>query len=173
MHMYLVSTIFRISKLYPAYASQFSGGHIAIPSTFRKYSSITWHGKKLTSTLCNNAKNPFVFVVPPFPFEAQVCTTFQRKERLAKIDFFLTHCVLLPITQEPEIHLLACTRWPMIRPNFSYFGKPIKIWCTNTYEQLYVNRFVLASSFVTWAIVGIEKLSGEQVHIAIPLVEWN
>lgn len=47
---------------------------------FKKYSSITWHGKKLISTLCKKAKYPFVFVVPPFPFEARVCTAFQRKE---------------------------------------------------------------------------------------------
>ena len=112
-----------------------------------------------------------MFVVPPFPFAAQICTAFQRKERLAEIDFFLTHSMVLPNTQE---HLLACTKWPMIHPNFSYFGKPIEVWCTNTYEQLYVNRFVLASSFATRAIIGIEKLSaaaGERVRIAIPLVE--
>lgn len=59
----------------------------------------------------------------------------------------------------------------MIHPNCSYFGKPIEVWYTNTYEQLYVNRFVLASSFATRAIIGIEKLSGERVRIAVPLVE--
>ena len=159
------------SILYPAYATQFSCGKIAIPSTFRKYSSITWHGKKLTSTLCKSAKNPFVFVVPPFPFEGQIVSAFQRKERLAEIDFFLVHSVLFPNTQEPEKHLLACTKWPKFHPNFSYFGKPVEVWCTKTYEQLYVNRFVLASSIATRVIIGVEKLSGERVRIAIPLVE--
>ena len=94
------------------------------------------------------------------------------RERLAEIEFFLEHSVVLPNMQEPTTHLLACTKWPMIHPNSSYFGKPVEVCCTSTYEQVYVNRFVLATSFVTRAIIGIEKLpSNERVRIAIPLVE--
>ena len=61
------------SKLYPTYASEFSAGNVPIPSTFKKYSSIVWHGKKLTSSHSESAKNPFVFLVPLFPFTSESC----------------------------------------------------------------------------------------------------
>ena len=80
---------------------------------------------------------------------------------------------MLPNIPEPKTHLLACIKWPRIHPNSSTFGKPIELFYTGSYEELYVNRFVLASSIATRAIVGIEKLSGtgQHVRVAIPLVE--
>ena len=95
------------SKLYPAHKNDFQDGKISIPSTFRKYSTISWQGKCLSSSLNRNAKNPFVFVVPPFSFGPTKHVGFEGEERLAEIDFFLVHSVILPNSQEPNSHLLA------------------------------------------------------------------
>jgi len=68
------------SKLYLEYGNQFQEGQISISSTFRKYSSITWRGKSLTSTLNQNARNPFVFVAPTFSFASGIHTEFADGE---------------------------------------------------------------------------------------------
>ena len=96
------------SRLCPPYEEQLHEGQASISSTFRKYSGITWQGKNLTTTLNKNAKNPFVFVVPPFPFTTSFAT--DKEERLAEIDFFLMHSVVLPNTQEPKSSMcqVAC-----------------------------------------------------------------
>ncbi len=159
------------SKLYPAYENQVLEGEVSIPSTFRKYSSITWQGKKLSSTLDKSVKNSIVFVAPPFSFTTSVPTEFEGKERPAEIDYFLVHSVILPGTQEPKAHLLARAKWPMVHPNRHYFGKPVEIWCSSIYEPQSSNQFVLASSIAAHAIISFEKVSGERVCIAIPLVD--
>ena len=87
------------------------------------------------------------------------------------IDFFFMHSVVLADTQEPKSHLLACAKWPMVHPEHLYCGKPIEVWCHNIYEHQSVIRFFLASTITACAIISTEKVSGEQVHIAIPLIE--
>ena len=71
--------------------ASFQEGQISISTTYRKYTSITWRGKKLSSTLDKNVKNPFVFVVPPFPVTTSVSTEFEGKERLAGRDGVFLH----------------------------------------------------------------------------------
>ena len=124
--------------------------------------------ENLTSTLNKNSKNSFVFVIPPFPFTS---SARDKEERLAEIDFFLMHSVVLPNTQEPKSHLLACAKWPMVHPNCRYFGKPVEVWCNNIYETQSINRFFPAAAINARAIISSEKISGECVHIAIPIVE--
>ena len=77
----------------------------------------------------------------------------------------------IPNSQEPNSHLLARCRWPLHHASRHYFGKPIQIWCTDIYETQSINRFILASTITARAIIGIEKVYGEHVRIAIPLVE--
>lgn len=170
------------SKLYPNYAAQFSEGQISLSSTFRKYSDITWQGKNLTSTLNKNAKNPFVFVVPLFFFTISVPTEFKGKERLAVIDFFVVHSVVLPNTQEPKSHLLACDKWPMVHPEHLYFGKPIEVWCHNIYVQntsqlmgsfwhplsLHVLLSALKKSLVNRFVLRYHLLSNFSLNISYP-----
>ena len=81
------------------------------------------------------------------------------------------HSVVLPGTQEPKSHLLACAKWPMVHPKHLYFGKPIEVWCHNIYEHHSINRFFLASTITARAVISTKKVSGEQVGIAIPLIE--
>ena len=73
-------------KLYPSSKQLFNEGQIFTPSTFKKYSTVKWHGKNLVSAL---NKNSFRFVAPPFPFTSSLhkCE-FEGKERLAKIKYF-------------------------------------------------------------------------------------
>ena len=161
------------SNLYPVYANMLSDGSILIPSTFRKYSSITWRGKELTSTINKNVKNPFVFVSPPLSFTSSVQDEFEGTERLVCIDFFAMHSIILPDCEEPKSHLLACARWPMVHPERMHYGKPIEVWCKNLYEPIADNTFFLASTINSRAIICDDKLSqtGEFVLVAIPLIE--
>ena len=160
------------SKLYPNYEKDFQEGKVFIPSTVKKYPSITWRGKCLTSSLNKNAKNPFVFVVPPFSFgHCRNDAWSVGEERLAEVVFFLLHSVTLPNSQQPNSHLLACCRWPLLHPNRYHFGKPVQVWCRDIYETLPINRFLLASAICSRAIVGVDSVGGEHVRIAIPLVE--
>ena len=81
------------------------------------------------STLNANCKNPFVFAIPPFQFTSSNPTAFESKARLAEIDYFLVHSILLPNTTEPKSHLFLCAKWPMVHPNRHQFGKPVEVWC--------------------------------------------
>ena len=142
------------SKLYLAYGNQFQEDKCLY---HLPYSSITWRGKSLTSTLNQNARNPFVFVAPPFSFASGIRTEFTGEERLAEIDFFLMHSVVLPESLEPKSHLLACAKWPIVHHNRFYFGKPVEVWCNNIYEPQAINRFFLASTITARAIISIGK----------------
>ena len=157
-------------KLYPSHERLFRDGKIFIPSTFRKYSTIKWHGKSLTSVLNKNSKNCFVFLAPPFPFTSST-PVFGDQERLAEIQYFLLHTISLPSESEPKSHLLACLKWPMIHPKRDHFGKPVQVWCNSVFEVDPVNRYSLASMISSRAIISSEILCGECVRIAIPLVE--
>ena len=95
----------------------------------------------------------------------------ETKRRDWQWDFFLMHSVVLPNTQEPKSHL-ACAKWPMVHPNRHYFGKPVEVWCNNIYETQSINRFFPAAAINARAIISSEKISGECVCIAIPIVEW-
>lgn len=155
--------------MYPLYDQQFTEGQIYLPSTFHKFSSITWHGKFLTSNL---SKKCFVYVTPPFPFTSSELSEIDGHNRLAEIDYFLLHTISLPDTLEPKQHLPACARWPMIHPKRHYFGKPVDVWCTSVYEPQSKNRLFLASAISSRVIISSDKLHGESVCIAISLVEW-
>ena len=56
------------SKLYPSCEHLFNEGQIFIPSTYKKYSTVKWHGKNLVSVSNKSSKNCCVFLSPPFPF---------------------------------------------------------------------------------------------------------
>lgn len=163
-----LSNLYR--KLYPSHERLFRDREVFIPSTFRKYSTIKWHGKSLTSVLNKNAKNCFVFLPPPFPFTG-VMPAFGDEERLAEIQYFFLHTISLPHECEPKPHLFACLKWPMIHPKRDHFGKPVEVWCNSVFEAEPVNRFCLASTISSRAIISSEVLHGECVRIAVPLVE--
>ena len=59
----------------------------------------------------------------------------------------------------------------MVHPQRHHFGKPVEVWCTDTYEPQVDNTLFLASTISARAIISSEKLSSECVRIAIPLVE--
>ena len=159
------------SDLYPAYEAQIMDTTFNIPSTYKKYCSIKWHGKQISSSFNKSCKNPFVFAAPPFQFTTSNPTEFERKERLVEVDYFLVHSIFLPGRSELKSHLLTCAKWPMVHPKRSHFGKPVEVWCTDTYEPMSRNKFFLASSISSRAIISTAKLSSECVCIAIPVIE--
>ena len=114
---------------------------VFIPSTYRKYYNIKWHGKKLTSLLNKNATNCLVFLVPPFPFTCNITWEFNGQERLAEIEYFLVHTISIPGEAEPKSHLLACLKWLMIHPERNHFGKPVEVCvivCLNHNQQIMI-----------------------------------
>ena len=121
----------------------------------------------------NSSKNPFVFAVPPFPLTTSIPTEFEGKERLAEVDYFFVHSFILPDCAEPKSHLLTCAKWPMVHPRRHHFGKPVEVWCTDTYEPMSHKKFFLASTISSRAIICTEKVPSERVRmrIAIPLME--
>lgn len=160
------------SKMYPQYANLFLEGKISLSTTFRKYCSIVWKGKTIHSKLNKNTQNPFIFASSPFPFTtSNPIELGGPHDRLAEIEFFLIHSAVLPNSDEPISHLLACANWPMIHPHWLHFGKPVEVYCYNLNEPCPVNTFFLASSIQTRAIICKETLLSETVLIAIPLVE--
>ena len=78
---------------------------------------------------------------------------------------------LYPESSEPTAHILACVRWPVFHPQHPNFGKPVEVYCRRVYEHDSKNRFILATKIASCAIFCIDKLSDEQVLIAVPFVE--
>ena len=133
------------SEMYPAFKEQILDNTIIMPSTFKKYCCITWHGKLIYSSLSRNCKIPYVFAKPPFMFASSNPSDFHSKERLVEIDFFLMHSIVLPENPEPKSHLLAFTKWPMVHPQKHHYGKLVEVWYTDIYEPNPKNIFLLAS----------------------------
>ena len=159
------------SKLYPSCEHLFNEGQIFIPSTYKKYSTVKWHGKKLVSVSNKSSKNCYVFLSPPFPFTSSRECEFEGKERLAKIEYFLLHTISMPSASEPKSHLLACLQWPMVHPDRHHFGKPVEVWCNSVYEPQPSNKFCLVSDIACRAIISADCVSGERVIIAVPIIE--
>ena len=101
------------------------------------------------------------------PFTSRSSSEFEPP-RLAKIEFFLLHTIVLPGTSDPCSNLLACVAWPMTHPNH---GKPVEVWCNSIYEPEIVNMFCFASTISSCAIVYFDIVDNERVCIAIPIVE--
>ena len=76
-------------------------------------------------TFNKNAKNCYVYAFPPFQFTSSNPSEFEDKERLAEIDYFLEHSIKLSESSNPQPHLLACAKWPMIHPHYDKYGKPV------------------------------------------------
>ena len=154
------------SNVYPQQGNMFLNGQISISSTYRKYCSVKWKGKMIVSTMNRNAKNPYVYVKPPFTFR-----TMGFNVRLTEIQFFLIHSVKFPGSVDPVSHLLACGNWPMVHPNQNHYGKPVEVLCRKLYESNPDNTFFLASSIESRAIIFNDQVHGERVLTAVSLVE--
>ena len=159
------------SKLYPTHSQLFDRGEIFVPSTFRKYSTINWHGQTLNVSFHGQKKTCYVFLPPPFPFPNDSSSQFDGSQRLAEIEYFMLHTISLPGASEPSQHLLASVVWPMVHPNRHHYGKPVQVWCKEIYEPHIMNKLCLASSISSRAIISFDRLLNECVCVAIPLVE--
>lgn len=157
-------------KLYPTHSQLFEKGEIFVPSTFRKYSALNWHGQTLNVSF-RGQKTCYVFLPPPFPFPNDSQSPFEGSQRLAEIEYFMLHTISLPGASEPSQHLLACVLWPMVHPNRHHYGNPVQVWCKEIYEPHTMNKFCLASSISSRAIISYDTLDNECVCVAIPLVE--
>ena len=136
------------SKIYPTHSVMLENGDIFLPSTFRTFSTINWHGQSL-----HISKQCYVFAVPPFPFPCSSSSAFEAPERLAKIEYFMLHTISLPGHTDPCSHLFACMFWPMVHPNLHHYGKPVQVWSKDIYEPHLMNKFCLASCISSCAIM--------------------
>ena len=128
---YLVQCLPKLyHKFYPSHEHLFDDRNIFIPSTFRKYTSIKWHGYNLTASLNSRGKNLYMFAHPLFPFTSTSSSEFNRPERLLKTECFLVHTISLPGSSDSCSHLLACVSWPMIHPDRNYFEILLKFGVT-------------------------------------------
>ena len=147
------------SKLYPSYSHLLDKGKIFVPSTFKRYSTIKWHGHSLNISIHGQHKGCYVFVTPPFQFPSGSSSEFESPERLAEIEYFMSQTISLPGASEPCSHLLACVLWPMIHPNCHHYGKPVQVWSKEIYEPHIMNKFILASSISSRAIISFEVIA--------------
>ena len=81
----------------------------------------------------------------------------------------MLHTIPLPDTAEPT-PLLACSKRLMVYPRGHYFGKPVEVWCTDTYAMLQ-NKFFLSLNIVACAIVASETICNEHVRVAVPIIQ--
>lgn len=143
------------SKLYPIHSEVIDKGEIFLPSTFRQLPA---HGQQ---------KGCYILLAPPFPFSSDSASQFKNYERLAKIEYFMLHTG----ASEPSSNLFVSVSWPMVHPNRNYYGKPVEVWCCSIFEPNIKNKFCLASSINSRAIVSFEKMHNESVCVSIPIIE--
>ena len=139
------------------YATPIENGIIELQSTCRKYSHVFMNGKKLTSS---EQEVPYVLAIPPLE-SSDVARPF-------RIEYFIKHSVLLPMSDTSSTFLFAVGRWPQQHPRQHVMGKPDKVWCLSTYESA-LNSFVPVSSIQGRAIVATECVDDEDVIVNPPL----
>ena len=117
--------------MYPTFKEQILNSTIIVPSTFKKYCTVQWHGKQINSSLSHNCKHLYVFAVPPFQFTTSIPSEFENKERLAEVNCFMIHSFVLPDCLEPKSHLLVSAKWPMIHPETPFWKVCWSVvhWC--------------------------------------------
>ena len=162
------------SKLYPEFSERILKGEISISSTFHRYTHITWHGKRIYSTLQQSAKNTYVLATPPFPFTTSNTNEFEGNLRPAQIHYFIYHSIILPNSETPKAHILAQTSWPMVHPQRFIFGKPVEVWCNGIDEPLSDNSFLPVNAISSRIIFGVDEVLNENVLVIIPVIEsWT
>ena len=147
------------ANLLPDYATQIENGIIELQSTCRKYSHVFMNGKKLTTS---EQEVPYVLAIPPLE-SSDVARPF-------RMEYFIKHSVLLPMSETSSTFLFAVGRWPQQHPRQHMMGKPVEVWCLSTYESA-LNSFVPVSSIQGRAIVATECVDDEDVLVIIPLVD--
>ena len=94
---------------------------------------------------------------PHFGFASSTDNGFETQERLAKIDYFLTHSISLPNNLQPIVNLLACARCPLIYTVHEKYGNTVKLWYRSLFEPQHINRFLLASNISSQVIFTTKK----------------
>ena len=146
-------------KLLPDYATQIGNGSIELQSTCKKYFHVLMNGKKLAST---EQEVPYVLATSPLE-SSDVPRPF-------RIDYFVKHLVLFPMSEVSTTFLFAVGRWPEKHPRQHLMGKPVEVWCLNVYESSF-NSFVPVSSIHGRTIVATESINDENVLVVIPIVD--
>ena len=159
------------AKLYPDFESQILDSQVYVSYTFRKYSTIQWHGKTLTSNLNKNAKNCLLMALPHFNFSSSGDTGQQSGERLAEVDYFLTHSMILPDNPQPLLHLFACVKWPMMHSQHEKYGNPVKVWYRNLYEHQQMNKFLLVSNISSRVVFALQTDHGIPICATVPVID--
>lgn len=98
-------------------------------STCRKYFHVFINGKKLAST------------EQEVPYMLATSLEDLANPRPFRIDYFVKHSVLIPMSEVLTTHLFAVGRWPKKHPNQHLMGKPVELWCLNVFESSF-NCFV-------------------------------
>ena len=108
---------------------------------------------------------------PHFDFTSSVGLAQQFGERLAEVDHFLTHSLILPNNSLPLFHLFAHLKWPMMHSQHKKYGNPVKIWYRNLYEHQNDNNLVLASNISSRVVFAIQNDHGEPTCVTVPVID--
>ena len=163
------------SALYSEHSVKLMNRDIFVPTTYKKFSYITWNGHRVKSCIHSSTQNPYVLATPVFAFPTETGTTpsvYEGDARLAKVAYFFTHSITLPRHSDVKSHLFACLQWPMIHPDRYSVGKPVEVWCTDLFEPSNINLIVPVDNIINIVIVSTDSLpSNETVLFSIPILK--
>ena len=158
-----VLTALEKSSLVQMYAQLFNVQEASISSSsvYEKLKCASIFGKQLGSWRSRMASSSLVFItLKEFNNDAI---------KIARINYFCKHSV--SINQVHKVILLLNLCWLKEHPKSSIFGEPTTIWYTDLFES--INYIFLPIQFVHCrAISLVEKLDGETVLYALPLVDF-
>lgn len=164
------------SILYHEYSTEIMNGQIAISTVYRKYFYVTWKGHRLNSVGQDGTKNPYMLAAPVFEFTTSTSTinaivSTESDIRPAQLQYFLSHSITLPGSENPKSHLLANCLWPMKHPQRFSIGKPVEVWCKDLFEPSSINTIIPVDALVNQVIISTDTILDEELLIVIPLLQ--
>ena len=116
-------------------------------------------------------KNCLIMALPHFNFTSGVDTGQRTGERLAEVDYFLTHSLILPNNLQRLLHLFACVKWPMMHSQHEKYGNTVRVWYRSLYEHQQINKFLLASNISSRVIFALQDDHGIPVCATVPVID--
>ena len=66
--------------------------------------------------------------------------------------------------------VFAVVKWPQVHPKREVMGKPVQVWCINSFEPFIENCFLPIENISHRVIISVDCLDEEEILIVIPLV---
>lgn len=159
------------SKLYPEYEAMIRDNKFTVLSSVKRYSHLTMNGTKLSSMSDGlQAKVPYVLAKPVFPFHGST----EYDIRPAQIQYFVQHS-FCPSTDcssaiPYKTHSFAFVQWPEIHPHRHLMGKPVELWCKNSFENYNTNQFLPLENIISRVIAATHRMNQEETLVIIPIL---